>query len=86
MTMPANNTQMIADFIAYLRIERGAKENTLASYERDVTVFSPNGSGRHLLRPCAPICSAISPTPCRQASAVALWPDACPACDTFSDS
>ena len=29
--MPANNAQLIADFIAYLRIERGAKEHTLTN-------------------------------------------------------
>jgi integrase/recombinase XerD len=40
VTMPANNSQLIADFVAYLRIERGAKENTLTNYEHDVTVFS----------------------------------------------
>ena len=38
--MPANNAQLIADFIAYLRIERGAKEHTLTNYEHDVTHFS----------------------------------------------
>jgi len=38
--MPANNVQLIADFLAYLQIERGAKENTLASYQHDVTHFS----------------------------------------------
>ena len=38
--MPANNAQLIAKFLTYLKIERGAKENTVASYEHDVMVFS----------------------------------------------
>jgi integrase/recombinase XerD len=38
--MGNSNAQLITDFIAYLRIERGAKENTLASYRHDVTHFS----------------------------------------------
>lgn len=38
--MGNSNAQLIADFAAYLRIERGAKENTLASYRHDVTHFS----------------------------------------------
>jgi integrase/recombinase XerD len=38
--MPANNAQLISDFIGYLRIERGAKENTIANYEHDVKDFS----------------------------------------------
>ena len=38
--MKTSNAHLIADFVAYLQIERGAKENTLASYEHDVAVFS----------------------------------------------
>jgi integrase/recombinase XerD len=38
--MLANNAQLIADFIAYLRIERGAKENTVASYKHDCSHFA----------------------------------------------
>jgi integrase/recombinase XerD len=40
MLMPSNNAQLIADFVAYLQIERGAKENTVASYSHDLTHFS----------------------------------------------
>jgi integrase/recombinase XerD len=36
MTEPANNTQLIADFIAYLRIERGAAEHTVLAYSSDL--------------------------------------------------
>jgi len=38
--MQTNNVRLIADFVAYLRIERGAKENTVASYEHDAKHFS----------------------------------------------
>jgi site-specific recombinase XerD len=58
MLMPSNNAQLIADFVAYLQIERGAKENTVASYSHDLTHFS-----RWLGQSFTPICSAISPVP-----------------------
>ena len=38
--MPANNVQLIASFVGYLRAERGAGENTVASYETDVRKFA----------------------------------------------
>ena len=38
--MAASNAKLIADFLAYLQIERGAKENTVASYRHNVRHFS----------------------------------------------
>lgn len=38
--MPASNAQLISSFVGYLRAERGAGENTLASYEHDVRSFA----------------------------------------------
>ncbi len=38
--MATNNVDLINSFLKYLRIERGAGENTLASYEHDVRNFS----------------------------------------------
>jgi site-specific recombinase XerD len=38
--MGTSNAQLIADFVAYLQIERGAKRNTIANYKHDVSHFS----------------------------------------------
>lgn len=38
--MPSDNAQLIASFIAYLRMERGAGANTIASYQHDVLDFA----------------------------------------------
>ncbi len=38
--MRRDNVQLIAGFLSYLQVERGAKENTLANYKHDVTHFS----------------------------------------------
>jgi integrase/recombinase XerD len=38
--MQANNVQLIASFIGYLRAERGAAANTVASYEIDLQKFA----------------------------------------------
>jgi len=37
--MPANNFQLIANFVGYLCAERGTGENTVASYETDLRKF-----------------------------------------------
>jgi integrase/recombinase XerD len=38
--MQANNVQLIAGFVGYLRAERGATENTVAAYETDLRKFA----------------------------------------------
>jgi len=38
--MRNSNAQLIADFVAYLQIERGAKENTVGSYRHDCSDFA----------------------------------------------
>jgi integrase/recombinase XerD len=38
--MPANNAQLITEFLTYLQIECGAKENTIVSYKHDCSRFA----------------------------------------------